>query len=119
MEGLCVGAPGGLLEAKNGKFRDAINVSIPLSGSGFGSLLVEPDLKTIMGDHFPLTSILQLLKLWSEARVLGPLVTLRRNRVVDRIANRLFARLCGERGQCRDRLPFKLALRQVRSRRSS
>jgi len=51
--------------------------------------------------------------------VLGPLVTLRRNRVVDRIANRLFARLCGERGQCRDRLPFKLALRQVRSRRSS
>jgi hypothetical protein len=41
--------------------------------------------------------ILNLLHLWSEARLVGPLVSIRRSRIIDRIINRLYSRLCGSR----------------------
>ena len=41
--------------------------------------------------------ILDLLRLWSEARLLGPLAGIRRSRIVERLANRLYSRLCGRK----------------------
>ncbi len=95
LAGLNVEKPGGIFESRCGKFHDEVNVSIPPSGHGFADLLIEPDLRSLETDDFPITGILEALRLWSEARLLGPLADMRRNRVLDRMANKLFAHLCG------------------------
>jgi hypothetical protein len=97
LAGVEVEAPGGIYDARHGKFRDAVSLSIPPSGHGFGDLLIEPDLSGDESDSFPITAILEALRLWAETRLLGPLGAMRRNRIIDRLANRLYARLCGLR----------------------
>jgi hypothetical protein len=97
LAGLEVEAPGGIFDARNGKFQDAVNLSIPPNGHGFADLLIEPDLRSVESDTFPIASILEALRLWGEARLLGPLVAMRRNRIMDRLANVLYVRLCGPR----------------------
>ena len=94
MAGLEVQAPGGIFEAVHGKFRDAINVSIP--PTGLDGLQVKPDLRCLENDAFSITDVLEILNLWTETRLLGPLIDIRRNRVIDRLVNRLFRRLCGQ-----------------------
>jgi hypothetical protein len=97
LAGVEVEAPGGIFDARHGKFRDAVSLSIPPSGQGFGDLLIEPDLCSIESEAFAVTAILETLKLWAETRLLGPLGAMRRNRIIDRLANKLYARLCGQR----------------------
>jgi len=97
MAGFDVPAPGGIFEARHGKCQDTINVSIPPNGHGFADLLIEPDLHGLESDTFPITNILEAITLWSEARLLGPLVAIRRNRVIERLVNQLYGRLCGKR----------------------
>jgi hypothetical protein len=97
MAGFEVPSPGGIFEARHGKFQDTVNVSIPTSGHGFADLAVTPDLSSLENDTFPIAPILEAIKLWSEARLLGPLVAIRRNHVIERLANRLYGRLCGQR----------------------
>ena len=92
-----VESPGGLFEACSGRFRDEVVASIPAIGHGFADLLVEPDLSALENDTISTAQILEVLKRWSRARLLGPLVTMRRNRILERIANKLYARLCGQR----------------------
>ncbi len=92
-----VESPGGLFEACSGRFRDDVVASIPAIGHGFADLLVEPDLSALENDTISTAQILEVLKRWSRARLLGPLVTMRRNRILERIANTLYARLCGQR----------------------
>jgi hypothetical protein len=97
LRGVEVEAPGGIYDACHGKFRDAVSLSIPPSGHGFGDLLIEPDLCDIERETFPIADILSVLKLWADTRLLGPLGAMRRNRIMDRLANKLYARLCGQR----------------------
>ncbi len=97
LRGLEVSSPGGLFEARHGELTDTIIVSMPKIEGGFRGLVIEPDLRDIDGDKFHVIDIVDLLRLWSEARLLGPLANMRRRRVVERIANRLYSRLCGRR----------------------
>lgn len=97
IEGFEVEAPGGLFEVRHGKFRDTINVSIPPNGHGFTDLAIEPDLRELDDEHYALTTILEVLRLWSEARLVGPLVGIRRNRIIERLANRLYSKIGGQR----------------------
>ena len=97
LAGLNVEKPGGIFEVRCGKFHDEVNVSIPPSGHGFADLLIEPDLRSLESDSFPIIGILEALSFWSEVRLLGPLVDMRRNRILDRMTQKLFARLCGLR----------------------
>jgi hypothetical protein len=97
LRGVEVEAPGGIYDACHGKFRDAVSLSIPPSGHGFGDLLIEPDLCDIEREAFPIADILSVLKLWADTRLLGPLAAMRRNRIIDRLANKLYSRLCGQR----------------------
>jgi hypothetical protein len=97
MAGFEVTSPGGIFEASHGRFHDAINVSIPPSAHGFTDLLIEPDLHELQVDSVEVTSILASLKLWSEARLLGPLVAIRRNRIIERLVHSLYSQLCGRR----------------------
>lgn len=91
--GLEVEAPGGIFDARHGKFQDAVNLCVPPNGHGFADLLIEPDLRSIESETYAISSILETLKLWCETRLLGPLIAMRRNRIVDRLANKLYARL--------------------------
>jgi len=97
LEGFPVPLPGGLFEARHGDFLDTIVVSVPQIEGGFQGLGVEPDLRDLNGDADPVTCILNLLQQWTDARLLGPLVGLRRSRVAERLLNRLYSHLCGKR----------------------
>ncbi|HTP26654.1 MAG TPA: hypothetical protein VMK12_13500, partial [Anaeromyxobacteraceae bacterium] len=97
LSGFDVESPGGLFEACSGRFHDDVIVSIPIRGRGFADLLIEPDVSALETDTLPTAAILEALSRWSGARLMGPLVSLRRNRILERIANSLYARLCGER----------------------
>ena len=97
LAGYQVPSPGGLFEARSGELADTMIVSLPQIERGFQGLVIEPDLQDIDGDSFPIVHVLELLRVWSEARILGPLVGIRRRRVVERILNRLYSRLCGHR----------------------
>jgi hypothetical protein len=97
LSGLAVESPGGLFETCGGKFYDDVIVSIPPSGHGFADLLIEPDLSVLENDTVSTAAIFEALRRWSGARLLGPLVSMRRNRILERIANKLYASLCGRR----------------------
>lgn len=97
MAGFQVRPPGGLFEARNGEYLDTIIVSTPQIEGGLQGLAVDPDLRDLDGSAVEVLHILNLLHLWSEARLVGPLVSIRRSRIIDRIINRLYSRLCGSR----------------------
>lgn len=97
LTGLEISSPGGLFEARHAELTDTMIVSMPKIEGGFQGLVVEPDLHDIDGDTIQVFDILDLLRLWSETRLLGPLASMRRKRIVERLANRLYSRLCGRR----------------------
>jgi hypothetical protein len=97
LAGFSVPIPGGLFEARHGDFQDTIIVSVPQIERGFKGLGVEPDLHDLDTHSVQVTSILDFLQRWSAARLLGPLAGLRRSRVMERLINRLYSRLCGKR----------------------
>ena len=95
--GLDIADPGGLFHARLGKFEDDITVSLPPIGRGFADLLIEPNVHALDGEAISTPRLLDALRLWSRSRLVGPLVAMRRNRILERLANRLYARLCGDR----------------------
>ena len=97
LSGSNVDNPGGLFQACAGKFHDDVIVSIPLRVHGFTDLLIEPDISALEVETTSPAAIIEALRRWSGARLLGPLVSLRRDRILERIANKLYARLCGPR----------------------
>ena len=97
LKGFPVPTPGGLFEARHGDFVDTIIVSVPQVERGLQGLGVEPDLHDLDGDAAAVTTILDLLQRWSDARLLGPLAGLRRSRVAQRLLNRFYSQLCGKR----------------------
>jgi hypothetical protein len=97
LAGLEISSPGGLFEARHGELTDTMIVSMPKIEGGFQGLVIEPELHDLDGDAVQVTHILGLLLQWSEARLLGPLVGIRRSRVIERLLNRLYSRLCGPR----------------------
>lgn len=97
LAGYKVEPPGGLFEAKNGEFLDTIVVSTPKIEDGLQGLIIEPDLHDLDGGTIQVLHILDLLRLWSEARHAGPLVGMRRSRIIERLIKRLYFHLCGYR----------------------
>lgn len=97
LSGFQVPVPGGLFEARNGEFSDTIVASTPQIEGGLQGLVIEPDLHDLDAGTVSVVNIIDLLRLWSETHMVGPLVNLRRSRIIDRLINRLFSRLCGSR----------------------
>jgi hypothetical protein len=107
LSGFPIEPPGGLFVAQHGDFLDTIIVSTFTADrsmastsqieGGFRGLVIEPDLHDLDGGTIRVKDILDLLRLWSEARLVGPLVGIRRIRIIDRVVNRLYSRLCGSR----------------------
>jgi hypothetical protein len=97
LSGIAISPPGGLYEAGNASCDDAIMVSMPHVDRGFQGLIIEPDLSILDGEPGSVTPILEILHLWMRARIFGPLASIRRRRIVERLLNRLYGRLCGRR----------------------
>lgn len=97
LAGIAIPVPGGLYEAIHAECEDAIVVSMPQVEGGFQGLVIEPDLSALEGESTSVIQILDILNVWMRARLFGPLVAMRRGRIVQRVLNRLYARLCGRR----------------------
>lgn len=95
--GFRVESPGGLFVAPHEELLDTIMVSTSQIEGGLQGLIIEPDLCDLDGGTIQAEQILDLLRLWSEARFVGPLAGIRRTRVIERLVNRLYSRLCGSR----------------------
>ncbi len=97
LQGYAVHSPGGLFVAQHGEILDAIVVSAPQIEKTFQELGIEPDLRILDVASFQVEQMLDLLRFWIQARVVGPLAGYQRGRVIARLANRLYARLCGSK----------------------
>ncbi len=97
LTGFQIPQPGGVFEAVHGNFMDTLLVSSLQIEGGLQGLVIEPDLHEIEDDAVSVIHILELIHLWSEARALGPLIGMRRRRIVGRLNNRFYSRLCGRR----------------------
>jgi hypothetical protein len=97
LSGIEIPVPGGLYQASHANWEDAIVVSMPQVEGGLRGLVIEPDLSIFDGENGTVTQILEILNLWMRARLFGPLVSIRRRRIVERLLNRLYEKLCGKR----------------------
>jgi hypothetical protein len=97
LNGFQVPFPGGLFEATSGEFFDTMVVCTPQIQGGLQGLVVEPDMQELDSSTFQNIDILKLLRLWGDARQAGPLVRIRRTLVINRLLNRLYSRLCGNK----------------------
>ena len=83
--------PGGLFEAVKGEISAAIVVSTQRITGGLRGLLVEPNLGGLDTGINQVIEAIMLLKLWTDSRVVGSLVALRRDRIIHRLLNRLLS----------------------------
>lgn len=93
--GVSVADPGGLYEARNPSANDALIVSTPHVQGGLQGLLINPN----QSDFTALTGrdLLEVLNVWTSARLAGPLAANRRDRVVRALFQAFYAKLCGDR----------------------
>jgi hypothetical protein len=94
MAGMVAEEPGGLFCARQGEHQDALVVSSSRGAVGFRDLVVEPDLSGAPPD---IVSLLSLIELWHQARLVGPLAESRRDLIARRLLDRLYVVLCGSR----------------------
>jgi hypothetical protein len=97
LSGIGITSPGGLYEARHANCTDTIVVSMPQVEGGFKGLVIEPDLSPLDNEGAGILLILEILHLWMRARQVGPLVSIRCRRIVERLINLFYARLCGHR----------------------
>ncbi len=97
LAGLLIEPPGGLFVAQHRELLDTVVVSTPQIEGGLKGLVVEPDLSNLDRGPIEVKRILHLLQVWSEARLAGPLVGIRRGRIIERLLPQLYVRLCGSR----------------------
>lgn len=95
--GLEAQPPGGLYIAQHGEHRDALIVSSPQVSDGFRGLVVEPDLRVLIDHADAIGTAFHLLEIWNEARLVGPLAGIRRDRVIRGLVRFLYSGLCGSR----------------------
>lgn len=97
LAGVEVKAPGGLFVAQHAEHLDSIVVSSPQVERGFQGLVTEPNIKELDDPSLEIMSIIQLLEAWMKARLVGPIADIRRDRVVRRLSQVLYARMCGKK----------------------
>lgn len=97
MDGCTVIAPGGLFEARKGGFRSVLAASAQQVSRSLQDLDVVPDLGKFEISAENLAPVLDLLQLWLEARLVGPLSVLRRARVVNALLARIYSPFSGPR----------------------
>ena len=92
LKGFPMQPPGGLFIVQHGELLDTIIVSTPQIEGGFQGLVIEPDLHDFDNTSIQVKHLLDLLRLWTEARLVGPLGGIRRARVIEPLINILYRR---------------------------
>lgn len=93
--GLVPPPPGGLFVVTYGDHREALIVSMPKVAGGFGGLLINPDLHAVQDSPEGLLRLIEAIASWSDAKLIGTLAAERRDHVVARQKERIFAILLG------------------------
>lgn len=96
-KGSPIKSPGGLFLARKGAFRSSLVVSAPLPKGSLQSLGFEPSLDDFSVASNTMQDALDLILLWIDARLAGPLAKLRRAQVVNALLWRIYAHWCGPR----------------------
>lgn len=91
--GIEVSEPGGLYFTKQGEFRDILVVSSSRRAT-LTDLIIEPNTAGLESNT---TALLELIGIWHQARVAGPLAENRRTHIVCCLIDKLYAALCGAR----------------------
>jgi hypothetical protein len=86
---------GGLCVASCGGHRQTLVVSMPQVRGGLAGLLIEPTIHRLPPGEAALAALLDLISAWSGARVVGPLASDRRTRVVNRLREYVLRHLYG------------------------
>lgn len=95
LSGSAVEPPGGLFVAQQGEYQDAVAVSAGLSGTGLQGLGVTPRFGEIEDGSVNLEQACRFLELWCNARLAGPLASVRRQKVTDELLRAIYKVLCG------------------------
>ncbi len=85
--------PGGLLVAHRGQQKDCVVISNLVTGSGLAALGVRADFEKITQMSF--SNALHLYETWYGARLVGPLVQLRRNYIIHGIISAVYEKIAG------------------------
>jgi hypothetical protein len=88
--------PGGLCVASYSHKKQALVVSVSVKDRGLSGLLIDPDPRDIPSSDTSMKSLVDLVSLWSSARLTGPLAAERRERVVRGLRQHVFRILCGD-----------------------
>lgn len=90
-----VPAPGGLYLAKRGEYKDGVVVAATGRVTQLGDLGGRPTFPQLTSGEVNPAQALQVLSLWSEARLTGFMPDIRRRIVTDRLVEALFEYICG------------------------
>ncbi len=89
-------SPGALYVARSGPNTDAIVISHVLAKEGFRGLGVVPTFTNVVDGSLSLKKAIEVLDLWSSARLAGSLAEVRRTQVTRGLSDTIFAKICGK-----------------------
>lgn len=95
LKGIVVPAPGGLFHAQRGEHCATVMVSTGQTTKSFKDLSITPTFSDSRKDSNDLVLCLQHLELWNNARLYGPIASVRQERVIVGLLDEIYGRLCG------------------------
>jgi hypothetical protein len=95
LSGIIVEPHGGLFIAQHGEYLDTIVVSAGLTAASFRELDVTPSFGDLRNRLLTQARTFDVLDYWLNARLAGPLASIRRNRVTDGFLSTYYTKLCG------------------------
>ena len=96
LAGQAVEMPGGLLLAKQGDFEDFVVVSCKFTVSGFKDLNIDSDFSHLRNSSVLSANVLRLYAKWHNARLYGPLIKVRWEKIRDQYLSLIYEKLCGQ-----------------------
>ncbi len=95
--GQAVEQPGGLLYAKHGDFEDFVVVSCKFIAKNFKEIGINSDYSQLQDNSVVLASTLRLYAKWHNARLYGPLVNFRWNKLKNKFLALIYEKICGQK----------------------
>ena len=96
LAGQAVEMPGGLLHARQGDFEDFVAVSCKFTVSDFRDLNIDSDFSQLRNSSVLSADILRLYAKWHNARLYGPLINVRWEKIRDQYLSLIYEKLCGQ-----------------------
>ena len=95
LRGIVVPPPGGLFYAQYGEHCTTVIVSTGRTAKSFKDLSITPEFSDLRKGSIDLARCLQLLGAWNNARLYGPLASVRQETVINGLVGEIYGRLCG------------------------